>query len=152
MVYKLLNWRHREMGNTPLLVASGLGRIQIISSLIDACKNEKEIQSIINAKNNKGATALMKAAMYGRLESAKYLVKRKETDICATDNSGYTALHWASWADGSLEIVKQIVEGAKGDEEKAKLVKMVAHERTAKMMAERKGKVEMGRYLSKWGV
>ncbi len=152
MVYKLLNWKCEETGETALLQASGLGHIKIISILIDACKNEKEIQNIVNGQRKDGVTALMMAAKYGRLESVKYLVKRKETDIFATDNDGWTALHWASWGSGgTLEIAKEIVESVEGEKEKVKLVKMkTSMGDTAKELAKEKGKVEMARYLSKW--
>ncbi len=65
--------------------------------------------------------------------------------------NGFTALHWASWRRGTLEIAKEIVESAEGEKEKEKLVKAEDDAgNTAKDNALEKGKVEMARYLSKW--
>ncbi len=149
MVYKLVNWKRRD-GVTPLLKSTR--NVEIMSILINACKNEKEVKKIINARDKEGTTPLIMSSMYGRLASIKYLVKQKEIDFFAKDNKGWTALHWASWAnEGTLQITKEILERVEGEKEKEKLVKMENNfGSTAKQLADEKGRKDIALYLSEW--
>ncbi len=58
MVSKLLNWRGKK-GRVPLLNCSGFEHIEIVSILVNACKNEKEGENIINAKGNQRSFAFI---------------------------------------------------------------------------------------------
>lgn len=87
--------------NVDLLLKSAFdGNLAKIKSLIEQGTN-------VNAKNNKGFTALMSASAMGHLEIVEYLIS-KGADVNAKTDEGFTALIGASMA-GHIEIVEYLI-------------------------------------------
>lgn len=63
----------------------------------------------INTKGNNGTTALIRAAMKGRLETVKWLIK-EGADLNLSDDTGKTALYWAVVKGRSLELIRTLIE------------------------------------------
>lgn len=77
-------------GNTALMLASGGKDLKTVEALLAKTKN-------INAKNEKGETALMKALASGSAEITAFLVKNG-ADVKATDLSGNNlAYYWFNY-------------------------------------------------------
>jgi len=70
----------------------------------------------VNAKNNKGLTALMKASAGGHADVVKFLLD-KGADVNSKNTNGYTALMAASWS-GHADVVKLLLD--RGVDVKAK--------------------------------
>jgi len=77
---------HDENGQSALGLAVREGSDRVIDVLL------KDPQLDINARNNVGETALMFAALQGRLELAKRLIERGAT----VGRAGWNALHYAA--------------------------------------------------------
>ena len=77
------------------------GRLEITKLLIERGAD-------INAKRNRGGTALMTASGYGQLEITKLLIERG-ADINAKDNNDQTACMLAAWR-GRIETVKLLID------------------------------------------
>ena len=119
--------------------------------MLAACKTPilKNVQTIhqlggnVNAKNEKGQTALMWAAKSGNIETVKYLVSNG-ADIKAKTENGKAALMWAA-RSGNIETVKYLV--SQGADVKAK----ADDGRTVLMWAARSGNIETVKYLVSQG-
>lgn len=62
----------------------------------------------VNAKDERGASALILASYAGNLELAKLLIE-EGADVNAKDEEGVTALMWAS-ANGDYELVELLIK------------------------------------------
>ena len=62
----------------------------------------------VNAKSNRGWTALHEAALYGHVDIVKILIE-KGANVDAKDEAGRTAFHWAAWR-GHIDVVKFLIE------------------------------------------
>ena len=110
----------------------------------NAVKVEEAIRNgaNINAKNNKGWTALMWAAYYGHAEVAEVLLKHG-ADVNSKDNDGWTALMWAaSW--GKTEVAEVLLKHGADVNAKAN------NGKTALMWAARNGHTEVAELLLKY--
>ena len=92
--------RNKKLRNKQLLEAAYYGNFSKFKNLLARGAN-------INARNNKGWTALHMTAMFGRADIVKLLID-SGANINATDKRGNTALHWAG-EFGHVEIVKALV-------------------------------------------
>lgn len=102
-----VNVNAKYAGGTALMLASTEGHLEIVKYLISKGAD-------INAKSDKGWTALMAASgEKGHLDVVKYLIS-KGADINARNDDGRTALMNAATYSGNLEIVKALVEGKGG--------------------------------------
>jgi serine/threonine-protein phosphatase 6 regulatory ankyrin repeat subunit B len=92
-----------EYDQTPLHYAcnSYNGTLEVVSYLIENRADVKE-------RDNRGETALHKAARAGKLEMVKYLIEKK-SDVNIKTNSEETLLHLASYS-GNIDTVKFLVE------------------------------------------
>jgi uncharacterized protein len=77
---------HDEYGQSALGLAVSEGSDRVVEVLL------KNPQLDLNARNNVGETALMFAALQGRLELARRLIERGAT----VDQGGWNALHYAA--------------------------------------------------------
>ena len=93
-------FRGHQLRNKQLLEAAESGDIKRTKNLLARGAN-------INARNNKGSTALHIAVHYGHREIVEALVNAG-ADINAKGRYGMTALHWAA-DNGSEDIVKALV-------------------------------------------
>ncbi len=59
-----------------------------------------------------GATALHKAALFGRADVMTVLLKHGEADVAARDEDGRTALHWAAQAGKAAVVTRLLKHGA----------------------------------------
>ena len=90
-------------GYTNLMLASGSGG------------DESEVRKLIkagadvNAKNNKGITALMLATVFDKNNIIKILIKAG-ANINAKDNTGFTALMWASTKAEYVWTAESLIE------------------------------------------
>jgi len=100
--------RDSGVGNTPLLLASREGRLEIAELLLDKGAN-------IEAKNEDGGTPLLIASQGGRLEIVALLLQSGANVEAQGNVTGNTSLLHAS-SNGHLEIVALLVaKGAKID-------------------------------------
>ncbi len=88
------------MNVTWLRNATWWRRVKVFSKLV-------EHRIDVNARDNEGRTALMKAAELGEVESINKLVKRG-ADVNARDNYGFTALTYAAF-EGQVEAIEVLV-------------------------------------------
>ena len=69
------------------------GETKVVQLLLERCNSE---ESGLNARDNNGWTALMKACHHGHKDVVKLLLDHSERiDLNATDDIGFTALRWA---------------------------------------------------------
>ena len=61
-----------------------------------------------------GCNAFLLCAAYGHLAVAQYLVPKMEGHLFDTDESGYTALHWAA-QEGHFAMVEYLVKSCAFD-------------------------------------
>ena len=61
----------------------------------------------VNAKSNRGWTALHEAALYGHVDIVKILIE-KGANVDAKDEAGRTAFHWAAW-NGKVDIATFLI-------------------------------------------
>lgn len=122
----------------------------IDSFLQQAAKGDKETVILfikagmdVNAKDNRGHTALIAASIRGHTDMVRLLIE-KGADVNAKNNNGATALMQAS-GKGWIEIVKLLIE--KGADVNAKENSGV----TALMMASATGKSDIASLLRKAG-
>ena len=94
-----INARDRN-GQTPLMRAASLGRIEAIRQLLNAGAD-------IEARGNNGFTALMLAAGLGRIEAIRQLLNAG-ADIEARDNNDSTALMLTA-GFGQLEAIRVLL-------------------------------------------
>jgi ankyrin repeat protein len=135
-----VNARGNSNGCTPLIMACVEGHVEIINLLlakegidvnlvygtapivvaatqIDVIKLLLDQEGIdVNRQDDSGTTALMAAAMWCNLESAKLLLERDDINVNISTNGpgsangrGHTALHFACW-QGSWEVANLILE------------------------------------------
>lgn len=97
----------------------------------------------VNAKDNDGNTALMRASAGDNFEMVRLLIK-KGADLNARDNAGYTALIFAS-SKGDLELVTLLIK--KGADVNASN----NDGETPLMLASLKGDIAMAQLLIKNG-
>src|ERR1039458_1259155 len=94
-----------QQGETALMVASSRCNLKLVQALL---ANGADV----NAKNNKGDTALMAASHYGILELAKLRLAQallaNGADVNAKNKKGDTALMVASWY-GNLDLAKLLL-------------------------------------------
>lgn len=83
------------------LIASLEGNIEMSEALIKAVDD-------INARDNKGNTALMLAAAFGKTETVSILIKAG-ADVNANNNDGFTALMFAVYGGYSTDTVKILI-------------------------------------------
>ena len=102
------------MVNTTKLIQ--IQQEEINGKLISAAKNG-DINSVresivngadVNAKSNRGWTALHDAAWYGYVDVVKVLIE-KGANINAKDKDGWTVLHDAAYK-GHVDVVKILIE------------------------------------------
>jgi ankyrin repeat protein len=93
---------HEEGGQTALGLAIREGSEQVIDVLL------KEPQLQINAQNHAGETALMLAALKGRLETVRRLLERG----AAVDQAGWNALHYAAAGPEPQIVTLLLTRGA----------------------------------------
>ena len=110
------NLQNKE-GATPLHIASSVGKIEAIKTLLEAGANP----SIVDKS---GDNIIHKAAFFGQTECFQYLCEKVSDasksvvdpkvriSVGARDNSGCTALHKAAY-NGHIQIVEQFIEFAK---------------------------------------
>jgi ankyrin repeat protein len=91
-------------GNTPLLHASKAGNSYLVEQLLDHLD-----EPCMNKQNSRGETPLMVAAMNGHYQVVDTLLRKKGTNVEARDNSGRTALSWASHY-GREPVVSQLID------------------------------------------
>ncbi len=122
----------------------------IDSFLQQAAKGDKETVMLfikagtdVNAKDDKGHTALIVASIRGHTDVVRLLIE-KGADVNAKENNGITALMQAS-GKGWIEIVKLLIE--KGADVNAKENSGV----TALMIASATGKSDIASLLRKAG-
>ncbi len=89
------------LGGTPLHIAAGIGKAEVISVLVKAGAD-------VHAKNNYGWTPLHSAALEGQPEVISVLVQAG-TDVNAKDNEGWTPLHFAAHS-GNAEVIPVLVQ------------------------------------------
>ena len=102
----------RDMGesSSPVLLAAGLGRLEVLKILIDAGFN-------VNKTDDSGGTALMAAMQMGHLDIAEYLLE-VGADVSSRFEDGTTVLMGAA-AQGRMEVLGLLLEvgggsGSKG--------------------------------------
>ncbi|MEO5378657.1 MAG: ankyrin repeat domain-containing protein [Magnetococcus sp. DMHC-6] len=93
---------------SPVRKAAASGNIAFLQEQI------KKGQVDLNARNEKGETALILAAREGRADVVALLVNAK-VDLTAVDSSGMDALMWAAWEDWPLVVQHLAQAGAKMD-------------------------------------
>ena len=82
--------------------AAGKGEIEAMTALL-------EKGSDVNASDDSGATALLRAAGSGHLEAVKMLLD-KGADLGTRDGDGSTALMWAASNTEHTKVVELLVE------------------------------------------
>lgn len=117
-----------DVGETALMKACKEGQIDVIQFLLDTQINQRKGKSIasfgtegnqqkisaqehkriLDAKDDEGITALMKAAESGEMETCKLLLT-EGASADAKDDEHWNALLWASLA-GQLEIVEMLIK------------------------------------------
>lgn len=90
-----VNDRNTE-GETILMLASFLGKLDEVTSLIEAGAD-------VNAKNIMGSTALMMASQKGHAQVVKVLLNNG-SEVNVKDKDNYTALLFASWGDTRISL------------------------------------------------
>ena len=119
-------------GNTPLMMASGIGHAEVVRLLLDAGAD-------INVADFTGKTALMSASEKGHVEVVRLLLEAgANTNV--THRHGYTALMSAS-EKGHVEVVRLLLEAG------ANTNVTHRHGYTALMSASDRGHVEAVRLL-----
>ena len=102
-------------GRTPIMAASEKGHLDVMKMLHGRGAN-------VHVQDNRGANALMLAALNGHADVATFLVTECGADVNAVGDEGFTALHWAAH-EGFLDIVKMLQTHGKFD---SKLVQRLA--------------------------
>ncbi|XP_068892537.1 poly [ADP-ribose] polymerase tankyrase-1-like isoform X3 [Tenebrio molitor] len=77
-------------GNTPLHFAAQAGQVECLNCLLSRCRGIE-----IDARNNLGFTALMKAALQGRNKCAKLLLFAGANPTLRDNGRGFRADQWA---------------------------------------------------------
>ena len=90
-------------GETALHLATRSGHTVVLRELIHHGANVH-----VQGKKGSGQTALLMAAEYGYVDTAKLLLE-KGSSVNFRDESGYTALHWAA-REGHLEMVRLLLK------------------------------------------
>ncbi len=83
--------------------------VDILEYLFQAMAKKKSPQDVLNCRALGNETPLLKASRHRNLESVKYLLSHKETDILAKDEKGNIFFHVAA-QKSSLEFLKGILE------------------------------------------
>eukprot|EP00833_Pecoramyces_ruminatium_P001730 jgi/Orpsp1_1/1175762/evm.model.c7180000055119.2 len=96
-------------GHTPLMIASGHGRIKTVQYLVNNGAD-------IHKKNAKGYNALLLSSKYGHFLVLKYLVE-KGAHLNEKNNKGDNVLH-LSVRHGNLSIIKYLIKSGVSVEEK----------------------------------
>ncbi|MDD3065324.1 MAG: ankyrin repeat domain-containing protein [Endomicrobiaceae bacterium] len=96
---------------TPLMQASKYNNPEVVQFLIEAGAG-------VNAKDEKGRTALMYACEENRNVEVVNVLTRKRADVNAADNEGKTALMYACESNPNIKITAALVEA--GADVKAK--------------------------------
>ena len=92
---------------TVLHMAINTNDNSLINPILFYCKsklNEEELKIFINAKNNKGTTALHYACFYGNIETIKNLIQFG-ADITAETEKGLNVLHYAAQGNQPNSLV-----------------------------------------------
>ncbi len=129
-------------GTTGLHIAAAKNKLPIIEILVQGFVSEKtgiEIQSDINALDEKQNTPLHHASQHGHLEVVRYL-HENGADIHAKDIHKNTALHYGA-IYGHLEIVRYMLENNSDIEAKD------IYKTTALQYAALQGHIEVVKYL-----
>jgi ankyrin repeat protein len=105
-----VNQADNENGITPLIIASGLGRADIVKLLLAKGAN-------VNKASKEGWTPLYEASINGRANVVKVLLN-KGADVNKVDKFGKTPLHGASYL-GRTEVVKVLLAAPGIDVNKA---------------------------------
>jgi ankyrin repeat protein len=105
-----VNQADNENGITPLIIASGLGRADIVKLLLAKGAN-------VNKASKEGWTPLYEASINGRANVVKVLLN-KGADVNKADKFGKTPLHGASYL-GRTEVVKVLLAAPGIDVNKA---------------------------------
>lgn len=82
-----------SQGKTPLMIASETGCISVVNTLLKWA-NKTDFKLDLEARDHKGQTALMKAALGKHPKVVKELL-RKGASVNMSDNCGFTTLHYA---------------------------------------------------------
>ncbi len=151
--------------STPLMLAAGFGKLQAVEYLLekgadpllesdngsnllhhasqggnpDIIKLMLSHVPSIDAINNQGVTALMRAAHFQKLQAVEYLLE-KGANLSLNSNDGRNLLHAASWGGSTAVIEKILSYGIDIDSKDLK-------GSTPLMLAQRFGKTEVVTYL-----
>lgn len=103
-----LNFSYGEKGDSPLIVASRNGRVEIVRSLLTFRAKHKASSLYINQNNLGGATALFLACQNDHLEVAKALLDTPGIKVNKPSNTKASPL-WQVCFYGHLRIVKLLL-------------------------------------------
>ena len=107
---KTLNINAKDsVGDTPLLLAAKVGNVTVLESLLEATGlTMGNVQD--DVVNKFGDDVVMCAAISGKLEAVKYVIRKtSEANFTKVNELGYTAIHLATQR-GYVNIVKFLVE------------------------------------------
>ncbi len=97
-----------------LFEASKGGNVEEVDRLLNVPELDLSLTERKNADSNGPATALMAAALEGRLEVVKLLRVRDDIDVNQENSFGHTALHLAVRSD-DLDVAKEVVSCPRAD-------------------------------------
>mmetsp|Transcript_20910 Transcript_20910/g.53155 ORF Transcript_20910/g.53155 Transcript_20910/m.53155 type:complete len:221 (-) Transcript_20910:863-1525(-) len=115
-----------DLGETAIMKVAKMGNEQVMEFLVEAqlevrrkaggaslnkAANQKDAERarILNAKDDEGVTALMKAAEAGELGIVEKICDWVSSAVEAKDDEGWNALMWACLA-GQMEVVTWLFE------------------------------------------
>ncbi|KAH9104106.1 hypothetical protein LEN26_010297 [Aphanomyces euteiches] len=102
-----VNFKAPRTGNTPLIIATINGYMDVIKVLL----NDSNLE--LDAQDKRGSSSLFLAASSGKSDVVQALLD-KSASIDLQDNNGKTALHIAS-EKGHADVVKVLIKGANID-------------------------------------
>ena len=85
-----------------LIHAVGTGHIEVVSRLLKSGAD-------VNARDERGRTALVLACRQGHTDIVRELVKHG-SDVDVKDNSGWTPLMWAAASTGDAEAIELLLD------------------------------------------